>query len=116
MAVRDDRAAARPLRRAAVYAGFLLACAHLPPASANEASCSHLALVAWLLGAWHSESRDASITETWVKVSDTTYEGRGVTRSRADGSLRDSEDLRLVTMGDGGNRGFRLEFSRSPGG
>lgn len=101
MAVSHEWTVARPMRCAAVCAVLLLAFAHTAPTRADAASCSRLASVAWLLGTWHAESRDALITETWVTVSDTTYEGRGVTRSRADGSLRDAEDLRLVAMGDG---------------
>jgi hypothetical protein len=101
MAVNHEWAVARPMQCAAACAGLLLACAPVAPARADAASCSHLASVAWLLGTWHAESRDATITETWVTASDATYEGRGVTRSRVDGSVRDPEDLRLVAMGDG---------------
>lgn len=39
------------------------------------------------------------VTETWTIVSNGTYEGSGVNRARADGSLQDSEDLRLLAMG-----------------
>jgi hypothetical protein len=153
-------------------AGLLLACALTAPSRADPATCSRLETVSWLLGTWRAESRDSLITESWIAVSDTTYEGRGVTRSRTDGSVRDEEDLRLAAMGDrifyvakvahnerpvafrltscadgrfvfenpahdfprrieyrrvddarfeayvsdGGSRGFRLEFSRSPAG
>lgn len=101
MALSPERTVPRQMRCAAVCAGLLLACAHMAPARADAPPCSNLASVAWLLGTWHAESRDALITETWVTVSGTTYEGHGVTRSRADGRLRDSEDLRLLEMGDG---------------
>jgi len=170
MAVKHGWGTARLMQHPAALAGLLLACTCAAPAHADVASCPHLESVAWLLGTWRAESRDRSIAETWVAVSDTTYEGRGVTRSRTDGSVREEEDLRLVAMGegvfyvakvahnerpvafrltscadgrfvfenpahdfprrieyrrvddarfeayvsDGGSRGFRLEFSRSP--
>jgi hypothetical protein len=162
----------RAMQRNVALASLLLASAHAAPARADVTPCSHLESVAWLLGTWRAESRDTLITESWIAVSDTTYEGRGVTRSRTDGSVRDEEDLRLMAMGDGifyvakvahnerpvafrltscadgrfvfenpahdfprrieyrrvddarfeahvsdgGSRGFRLEFSRSPAG
>jgi hypothetical protein len=172
MAVSRDKPVGRWMRRAASCASFLLAGAHTAPARADAASCPHLEPVAWLVGTWRAESRETVITETWVAVSGITFEGRGVTRARKDGGILDSEDLRLVVMGnavfyiakvahnerpvafrltscsdgrfvfenaehdfprrieyrrvddarlevhvsDGGKRGFRLEFSRSPDG
>lgn len=101
MALRHDRAALLRRHRVAAIAGLLLACTPTVPAHADTASCSRLKALAWLLGTWRAESRDASITERWTAASDLTYEGRGVTRSRTDGSIRDSEDLRIVAMGDG---------------
>jgi hypothetical protein len=89
------------MQRAFACAGLLLACAHTAPSRADPATCSRLETVSWLLGTWRAESRDTLISETWVAVSDTTYEGRGVTRSRTDGSTREEEVLRLVAMGDG---------------
>jgi hypothetical protein len=101
MAVRHDCTALRRWHRAAGIAGLLLACAPAAPARADAASCPRLEAAAWLLGTWRAESRDASITESWTAAGGSTYEGRGVTRSRSDGSIRDAEDLRLVAMGDG---------------
>lgn len=101
MAVRHGRCMARLVQHSAASAILLLASAHAAPAHADVASCANLDSVAWLLGTWRAESRDTLIAETWVAVSGTTYEGRGVTRSRTDGSVRDEEDLRLVAMGDG---------------
>jgi hypothetical protein len=89
------------MQRTVACAVVMLACVPAAPAPEATASCSNLASLAWLLGTWHAESRDALIAETWVAASESTYEGRGVTRSGADGSVRDSEDLRLVAMGDG---------------
>lgn len=76
----------------------------LPPGAARgvePASCARLGELSWLVGSWQAETRDSKITETWLAASDATFEGRGITRSLKDGSLRDSEDLRLVAMGDG---------------
>lgn len=101
MAMRHDRAALRRRHGVAAIAGLLLACTPAVPARAEAAPCSRLEAVAWLLGTWRAESRDTLIAETWAAVSDTTFEGRRVTRSRSDGSIRDAEDLRLVAMGDG---------------
>lgn len=69
-------------------------------AAADAKQCSQLD-AAWLAGSWQAESAATTITETWVAVSPMTLEGRGVTRSRADGTVSDAEDLRLVAMGDG---------------
>lgn len=101
MAVKHGSSVTRLMQRTAALASLLLACVHAAPAHADGVSCTHLASITWLLGTWRAESRDTVIAETWVAVSDTTYEGRGVTRSRTDGSIRDEEDLRLVAMGDG---------------
>lgn len=80
------------------------ACASLGLAGiavADPAPCSQLDTVAWLVGSWQAESGETTITETWIAASPITLEGRGVTRARADGTVRDAEDLRLVAMGDG---------------
>jgi hypothetical protein len=172
MALSHHWTAARRVQHVAACAVLLLASAQAASAPDDVVSCPHLESLAWLLGTWRAESRDTLIAETWVAVSDTTYEGRGVTRSRTDGSIREEEDLRLMAMGDGvfyvakvaqnerpvafrltscadgrfvfenpahdfprrieyrriddgrfearvsdgGSRGFRLEFSRSPAG
>lgn len=101
MAVKHGWGMVRAMQRTVALTSLLLASALAAPAHADVASCPHLQSVAWLLGTWRAESRDTLISETWVAVSDTTYEGRGVTRSRTDGSTREEEDLRLVAMGDG---------------
>jgi hypothetical protein len=77
---------------------LLVACA---AACATAPGCDRLDAAQWLVGSWRAESRDSVVTETWTEVGARTYEGRGETRARADGQLRDQEDLRLVAMGDG---------------
>jgi hypothetical protein len=92
--------------RARVHAGAALAvllgaCVPAGAVLADAATCTGLDDLTWLVGAWRAESGDSVITETWAAVSRDTFEGRGVTRARADGAQRDSEDLRLLAMGDG---------------
>jgi hypothetical protein len=70
-------------------------------AMAEPRQCATLDAVTWLIGSWQAESGATTITETWVVASPITLEGRGVTRAKADGTVRDAEDLRLVAMGDG---------------
>lgn len=85
--------------RASAAAWATWACATVALAAPPE--CSRLETVAWLVGTWQAESGDRLLTETWTSASPITLEGRGVTRSRADGRVLDAEDLRLVAMGDG---------------
>lgn len=83
-----------------VVGGLLLGC--VPGAAfAQPPACDRLEVAAWLVGSWQAETGKSVITETWIAASPTTLEGRGITRTRSDGSLRESEDLRLLAMGDG---------------
>ena len=94
---------ADPRRHTALHALAVawgtLACA--PVVLADPDDCSRLETVAWLVGTWQAQSGDRLLTETWASASPITLEGRGITRSRIDGRVVDSEDLRLVAMGDG---------------
>lgn len=101
MALSHHWTAALRVQHVAACAVLLLASAQAASAPDDVVSCPNLESLAWLLGTWRAESRDTLIAETWVAVSDTTYEGRGVTRLRTDGSIREEEDLRLMAMGDG---------------
>lgn len=69
-------------------------------ACAQAAPCSNLDPVRWLLGHWATPSGDKQVLETWREVSTTTFEGSGVTTARADGTVLDGEDLRLVAMSE----------------
>jgi hypothetical protein len=69
-------------------------------ACAQAGPCSNLDPARWLLGQWVAESGDRQILETWREVSATTFEGSGVTTARADATVLDGEDLRLVAMVD----------------
>ncbi|HKE96428.1 MAG TPA: DUF6265 family protein [Povalibacter sp.] len=85
-----------------LVAAILLCCCGLlaRPAGAEE-SCGSLGVAAWLIGEWTASDGDKVITESWRRVSDTTFEGRGVTTKAASGEPVDGEWLRLVQMGSG---------------
>ncbi len=80
----------------ALVVGALLAAT----ARAEAAPCSSLNEARWLAGQWVAESSGKLVLETWREVSAATFEGSGVTTDRADGTVRDSEELRLVAMAD----------------
>ena len=67
---------------------------------AQAAPCSNLDTARWLLGQWVAESGDRRVLETWREVSAVTFEGSGVTSARADATIVDGEDLRLIAMLD----------------
>lgn len=69
-------------------------------ASAQATPCSNLDPARWLLGQWVAESGAKQVLERWREVSATTFEGNGVTTTRADAAVVDGEDLRLVAMLD----------------
>lgn len=77
------------------------AVALLAGAAAQAGPCTSLEPARWLLGSWVADGGQRIVTETWTEASPTTFEGAGVTRDRTDGSVVDSEALRLVAMGDG---------------
>jgi hypothetical protein len=89
----------RPAAGLAALGALLLVVAQGAAQGAEPAPCAQLADLSWLAGTWRAETRDSLVTETWTIVSNGTYEGSGVTRARADGSLQDSEELRLLAMG-----------------
>jgi hypothetical protein len=93
-------------------------------AAAQAGPCNSLEPARWLLGSWLADGGKRIVSETWTEASPTTFEGQGVTRERTVGTVVDGESLRLVAMGDGdrlevhvsdgAERGFRLDFRRSP--
>lgn len=96
------RASARLRSRGATHWSLvMLACVGPTTAAAQATACADLAAAAWLAGTWLAERHDTLVTEAWAYATTTTLEGRGVARARADGTLRDAEDLRLLAMGDG---------------
>lgn len=67
-------------------------------ACARAAPCDSLQPARWLVGQWAAESSDRIVLETWREISAATFEGSGVTMGRADGTVLESEALRLVAM------------------
>lgn len=68
--------------------------------AAGAATCDRLDAASWLLGEWLAQDAGKAITESWRAASPDTFEGSGVTRSRADDSIIEAESLRLVRMAD----------------
>ncbi len=52
----------------------------------------------WLLGNWKSVGEHIIVHESWVRVSDTTFEGIGESEPLPSGKRKLSETLRLVEM------------------
>lgn len=50
-----------------------------------------------LIGEWQAQTKNSVINESWRKVSAQSFEGQGQSYDRA-GTLKDSEELRLVQM------------------
>lgn len=50
-----------------------------------------------LVGQWQAQTKKSVVSEHWRKVSEQSFEGVGQTHD-ADGTLKDSEELRLVQM------------------
>lgn len=71
------------------------------PAAASAADCNSLDALRWLAGDWVAHGEDSSFHESWAESAPRTLEGTGIERASADGSVRGTEELRLVQMGDG---------------
>jgi len=85
------------IRHAAMTFAFV--CVALPWQVRAADSCNSLEIARWLLGDWVSHDDDRTITESWTKRSDSTFEGQGVTMQ---GTTRiQGESLRLVQMEQG---------------
>ncbi len=86
--------------RCRAKAGRYAALAALPSVCglALAGPCTSLEPARWLVGSWLASTDSRTIRETWREVSTATFEGEGATHSRTDGTLLDSEVLRLVAM------------------
>lgn len=60
-------------------------------------SCKSLDDLQVFLGNWRAESPNNVTTESWAKVSDHSFEGKGLVEDRS-GSPDSSESLRIVEM------------------
>ena len=68
---------------------------------AAQSACDSLNSAQWLLGEWVSRDGDKTFTERWKKLSETTFEGDGVTTKGSDPQPIGGETMRLVQMGKG---------------
>ncbi len=75
---------------------IILCLLFVPPCRADE--CNTLSVVDGLLGRWMQAGDRSKVVESWWRVSELSFEGRGEVLA-ADGVLKSGEDLRLVAMG-----------------
>lgn len=82
--------------------GGLVTCALLALAPWHDAfssdQCDSLESASWLAGTWLAQDGKRQVSESWRRLSDSTFEGRG--EAVRDGRVVDGESLRLVEMGD----------------
>ena len=79
----------------------IASCIALSGPVAQSAPCNSLDAMHWLLGEWVSREGDKTFTERWKKLSQTTFEGEGITTKGSNPTPVDGEALRLVQMGNG---------------
>ena len=60
-------------------------------------TCDSIEQIEWILGTWQSEKLGRSTSETWIQVSDNTFEGIGSSQT-ASGKF--VETLRIVKMAE----------------
>lgn len=82
---------------ASICSWFLLA---LISCQKVGAECSSLSVANWLLGDWEDRRQDRVISESWQRISDRTFEGKGKTYSIARELVVNDEVLRIVSMQD----------------
>jgi hypothetical protein len=78
-----------------------IAAALFSPVCPAADNCASLGVADWLLGHWVAVDGDKTFTEIWTKLSDTTFEGKGVTTKGASSAIIDGESLRLLQMEKG---------------
>ncbi len=84
-----------------LFAAVLCLALAAPCMSAEKQACNSLTSLQWLLGDWVADGSKTIFHESWRELGPKTFEGTGVERSKADGSVEGGEDLRLVEMGGG---------------
>lgn len=65
--------------------------------TASGSVCNDLNQLSWLEGHWVSKGKKSITLETWAKVSNDTFEGKGESRDLQN-QPKSSESLRLVNM------------------
>ena len=73
----------------------------LAPIPALADGCGSLADLRWLLGEWRADGDRTTFQESWTESAPQGFEGAGIERSKADGSVKGAEALRLVEMAGG---------------
>ncbi len=68
------------------------------PKVVHSQDCSKLETIKWILGQWQKESENSVTTETWIKLSENTIDGKTLTYSKKDSGITFMETLRLVEM------------------
>ena len=61
--------------------------------------CNSLQQLEWMLGDWQSFGEKSDTHESWLKLSEQTFEGKGTSFNKQ-GQLKSSENLRLLAMQD----------------
>ncbi|MDC0603197.1 DUF6265 family protein [Aliiglaciecola sp.] len=85
-----------PLDNPALITAIIL-CLVSTSLPANAHGCQSLQQLNWMLGTWVSHSSNQKTTETWWQVSDSTFEGEGLSISD---NKTNQETLRIVQMSD----------------
>ncbi len=87
------------MKRLLIPVLLALAAVSARPAEATE--CKSLDSLRWLLGDWTADGSKTTFFESWVEIGPRTFEGTGIERAKSDGTVKGTEDLRLVQMADG---------------
>jgi hypothetical protein len=83
-----------------MYKGsIILLCISIPSMILAQ-DCANLNTIEWILGEWQKENDKSVTTETWIKLSENTIDGKTITHSKKDSAITFIETLRLVEMSD----------------
>ncbi len=83
------------------FVPVLLTVSIFSPNALSAPDCRSLDAARWLLGTWIAIDGDKTFTETWTKLSEVTFEGKGVTTKGPAQAIIDGESLRLLQMEQG---------------
>lgn len=78
---------------------FLLLLFSSSAATASE-QCRQLSQLDWMLGDWQTKDTKTPIRESWLKISEQSYEGQGQQFDNQ-GKVKNQESLRLLLMQNG---------------
>ena len=77
---------------------FFLILVIIPPAVASAQNYTNLDTLRWILEEWQLDDGKKITTETWIKLSPTTYDGIGQTVIKNDNKITFTESLRIIEM------------------